>query len=852
MINIQPTSDSKPIAAPAIKKTLQRTIFKTSRLMDFASEKELIAQTGHHRDAWPLVVLKELVDNALDACEEAGIPPVVAVTVNAHGITVADNGPGLPVATIKDVLDFQVRTSSREAYASPTRGAQGNALKTIVAMPFVLHRSKGQVQIEVNGVNHTINFSIDRIRQEPVIEHTEENVICQKGTVFKVQWPLLPRSPLWASRSRFLQLALDFSWLNPHLTLTLDWYGERHTVQATGPAWDKWLPSFPTSAHWYDTERLGRLIAGYVTNDATAGRTVREFVSEFRGLSGSAKQKAVLASLNMAREPLSALVVNKDLNRKLIGQLLVAMQENSSLVKPEALGQIGREHFAAQFEANYCEIDSFNYRKVADVTDGIPWVVEVAFAWSPTSTERRLVTGVNWSPGILNPFRELGSFGESLDTVLSQQRCDRDEPIILALHLACPRVEYLDRGKSSLVVTEAQADAIIQAVRGVTKSWLKQRKAEERSYSAELNRRDALLKTDHISIKDAAWQVMEAAYLKASGNGTLPAHARQIMYAARPEIQRITGVTEISDTYFIKDLLANYVIEKGVSWNVVYDARGSFIEPHTKRRVPLGTLQVRKYLDGIKQHSVGELSFDIAEERYPTFGPQHRYQAILFIEKEGFMPLFEQVKLAERYDLGIMSTKGMSVTAAREMLDTLCSDHAVKLLVLHDFDKTGLSIFSTLVNDTWRYQYANKIEVIDLGIRLEDVAGLESERVNLPDSATVNLLSSGATEAEVQFLLTRRVELNAFASDKFIEWIEAKLMQHGIKKLIPDDVTLGQAYRRIRQQAAVQEIIDLALTDLRDDDGGVPDTLKKQISEMQAIDPSVTWDEALKRIVVGH
>ena len=33
---------------------------------------------------------------------------------------------------------------------------------------------------------------------------------------------------------------------------------------------------------------------------------------------------------------------------------------------------------------------------------------------------------------------------------------------------------------------------------------------------------------------------------------------------------------------------------------------------------------------------------------------------MLFIEKEGFLPLFEAVHLAERYDLAIMSTKGMS------------------------------------------------------------------------------------------------------------------------------------------------------------------------------------------------
>src|SRR6476659_5209408 len=98
---------------------LERTTLRTSRLLDFASEKELIAQIGHAKDAWPVVILKELVDNAIDAAEEAGIAPVIAVTVDARGITVEDNGPGLPADVVEDVLDFSIRVSSREAYVSP-------------------------------------------------------------------------------------------------------------------------------------------------------------------------------------------------------------------------------------------------------------------------------------------------------------------------------------------------------------------------------------------------------------------------------------------------------------------------------------------------------------------------------------------------------------------------------------------------------------------------------------------------------------------------------------------------------------------------------------------------------------
>jgi hypothetical protein len=102
-----------------------------------------------------------------------------------------------------------------------------------------------------------------------------------------------------------------------------------------------------------------------------------------------------------------------------------------------------------------------------------------------------------------------------------------------------------------------------------------------------------------MSVTAAATQVMHAAYQKASGNGSLPANARQIMYAARPDILRLAGVTSFGSAYFTQTLLPNYIeehFEQTISWNVVYDARGHFTEPHTQVEVALGTLEVRQYL----------------------------------------------------------------------------------------------------------------------------------------------------------------------------------------------------------------------------------------------------------------
>jgi DNA topoisomerase VI subunit B len=184
----------------------------------------LVLQTGHPVDQWPLVVQKELFDNAVDAVEEAGVAPKIAVaaqTVPTASITVSDNGPGIAAATVKALLDFSVRVSSREAYASPTRGAQGNALKTLVAMPFALDGSEGETIIEARGVRHRIRFLVDRIRQVPKIEHSEEVSDVRNGTSVTIKWPDLACSILDSAKARFLQIAQDYAWLNPHLSLAM-------------------------------------------------------------------------------------------------------------------------------------------------------------------------------------------------------------------------------------------------------------------------------------------------------------------------------------------------------------------------------------------------------------------------------------------------------------------------------------------------------------------------------------------------------------------------------------------------------------------------------------------------------
>ena len=400
-----------------------------------------------------------------------------------------------------------------------------------------------------------------------------------------------------------------------------------------------------------------------------------------------------------------------------------------------------------------------------------------------------------------------------------------------------------------------KSDALIDAITGVTKKWTKQRKREERERSAVINRRYFLIRRHLVSIREAAWRAIPDAYMKASANNTLPANARQIMYAARPKIAQLADrdLGGTFDKYFTQTLLPDYIAEKKPAWTpkVVFDARGHFAEPHTNTEIGLGTLEVRDYLAKVRSHRVDGLEFDVREEHYPTAGPKNRFGAILFLEKEGFGPLLQEAHLAERYDLCIMSTKGMSVTASRELVEELCATHNIPLLVLHDFDISGFTIFGTLRSSTRRFTYGRAFKVMDLGLRLADIEGLEREEVYVssPSKTANTLRRHGATKQEIGILVGgERVELNALASDQLVTLIERKLTKHGIRKVIPDDDTLADAYQRMRKQAVIQDKIDELIEELDEAEFAVPANLRQRIEKAIRADPTRSWDAVVCEI----
>ena len=141
-------------------------------------------------------------------------------------------------------------------------------------------------------------------------------------------------------------------------------------------------------------------------------------------------------------------------------------------------------------------------------------------------------------------------------------------------------------------------------------------------------------------------------------------------------------------------------------------------------------------------------------------------------------------------------------------------------------------------------------------MRLDDVEGLEIEASRLDpdehDAARLNLAENGATADEIEFLLHHRVELNAFTSDGLVAWLERKLNEHGIQKVIPDDETLAAAYQRARETADVQLIIDKAIRQRRARPPQIiiPADLRARVEKALNEDRDRPWDEIVSEMVL--
>ncbi len=359
----------------------------------------------------------------------------------------------------------------------------------------------------------------------------------------------------------------------------------------------------------------------------------------------------------------------------------------------------------------------------------------------------------------------------------------------------------------------------------VTKDWRKEKRKRIREQNRNIRLKEDR-STNSPSFLDVAREIITPAYMQVSDNGRLYALCRQLYYECRETFRQVCREMP-SDNYF-RSLLRS-VMEP--HWKVAFDPRGNFIEPHSNVRVPLGTIDCDKYADEF---------------------PLHRFAGILFIEKEGFLPLLQDAGIPQKYDLAIMGCKGQSVEAARHLIDVLCKDRP--LFIVRDFDKAGFHIAAALTRSSEIYTFRNEIKATDFGLRLDDAErfGLldrcetldkKNDKGKIPRQPLAN-----ATAAENEFLMGgRRVELNAFRSADFIRWLEEKLDSSGIQKVIPDDATLTATYKSCERERLIEQEMDVVLRRVEEKLKNMksPKGLSRDVRELLRTNPRLSWENAV-------
>ena len=817
--------------------TLERQSFSTGRAAEYFDASELEKLTGQPRRNFASVVLKELVDNALDAAETAGRVPQLEIEVNrTEGfltLAVSDNGLGLSTEQVQKILDFETRTSDKAVYKTPTRGAQGNALKTILGLPYAVGVD-APVVIETQGHRHQIRAYVTPGGAVKVAhEHTLSSR--QGGARFEITLSEVQVDHTGWARA--------FSLFNPHATVKISAFdgcseqansgaknAEIYQSQVDFPAsWRKFLPTDLPSAWWFNPSDFAALVYAYIAHGDDL--TLRDFIRQFRGLSGNTKAKAVAAQLGGVSR-----VAELEHQPQLIPVLHKSLCDAATPPSANVLGLVGPEHFERCFNDWY-GVERYWYKKATGVVDGLPFAFEVAVA--QTQRPGDVYHALNFSPTFDDPFK--GSRFKAEDVVsdgainflrdqhaLSSQDWDIDSAV--AYHLTCPSLTMLDRGKTNVDISAEQGAAVATALFKACKELHAEYKRFKRDAAAAERRASERARTQRrydFSLKEAVAATLPEAYRAATDDSSYAVSARDFYYVVRERIQSYTQKS-LDFNYFSQNLLVKYQRRHGAFPLLYYKPRGILYEPHTGREIPLGTREVKEY-------------------EFPTWV----YNKILYVEKDG---VGEGLKpLAERYDMAIVSAEGYASEAARVLFAQADKEQHYQLFVLHDADPHGYNIARTLAEETARMP-EHSVEVIDLGFRLEEALelGLLTEtftRKNaLPSGLKLNdaerVRFSGTPKGKKSWIC-QRVELNALRPSQRLEYVERKLKEHGATaKVIPPTPVLTQAARE-QAEVLTRSVLERQLAALLDLDNLAAELAPELLSETLTM---ITSDATARRL----
>ncbi|MEM4524106.1 MAG: DNA topoisomerase VI subunit B [Archaeoglobaceae archaeon] len=340
----------------------------------FEKNKHILGYTNPAKAL--ITVVKEAVDNALDACEDAGILPDIFVRICSIGesffkVVVEDNGPGIK-------KEFVARAFGKLLYGSrfheirQSRGQQGIGISGAVLYA-QLTTGKPTIVLTKTADSpkaYKVHLYIDTKRNEPVIEkESEEDWFMPHGT--RVELEVLGSYVKEKKQSVFEYLR-ETSVINPHARITfVDPEGNVYEFKRSSNEIPKIAK--PIKPHPHGIE-LGKLIA--MLRD-TRANTIKKFLKEEFVRIGDKIADEILkqAGFSGNEDP-------KSLGRVEAQRLLEAFKKVELLPPPtDCLSPIGEELLMKSLLQEYSPEFVFAITRKPKVYSGHPFFVEVAIAY---------------------------------------------------------------------------------------------------------------------------------------------------------------------------------------------------------------------------------------------------------------------------------------------------------------------------------------------------------------------------------------------------------------------------------------------------------------------------------------
>jgi hypothetical protein len=557
-----------------------------------------------------------------------------------------------------------------------------------------------------------------------------------------------------------------------------------------------------SSPWWYDLSQFQELLY------ASGGRPVRELIANLDGCTGG-NAGIIVAAAKLNR------VACKNVTRAQATDLLEAARLYARPVKPERLGAVGPDAYPDGSYAISSGVAEFG--SIAPVGQ-IPFVVEM---WAAKSNRSNLLVCINRTPitgkiDVARDKRDIDAFGCGLAHIIAQAPVGSQFSIVM--NLITPYVPITSDGK------EPNLRPFLDAI---TKTAGKVVKKAHRPTSG-----------DRTSQKDIVLENLDQAIADVSGNGQFRFNQRQVLYVLRKIVHDATGATLTTANF--ANIITDYEAENGEIEGMYREPRGSIYHPHREETITLGTLMVEEY------------------ER-----PAWTYNKIVYIEKEGFNEALKAARWAERHDCMLMSSKGFTTRAARDLVDALAEhDEPCTVFCVHDADGFGTMIYQTFQEET-KARGARKIRIVNLGLEPWEAIemGLEVETVEAGDRCKA--VADYVRERDdgkhwEDWLRTHRIELNAMTTPQFIEWLDAKMAAYH-KLVPPPDVLEAELQERIEnkvreaitervlREANVDAQVAAAFAEIEKPDA---DTLAEGIERLFGAKPDAEWRDHIEAVAI--